>query len=211
MDIDRLDPTTLALRCLSTIGINSYKERRREQLLNALAQGKIKIDSYELQSDEFISAYLATEDAIMKASSKSKFDMLIGLFLNGCNTGRISREPDSYQEALSIIGKLSEREIIILYNLYQYEVNHSDNHGPASDHQLDYLMQQTNLERNLVIALLLRLRSTGLLISHGEKNPLRDLGLTGVEAMSTSPIAKEIEDWVHFVIESPFIDTVPLR
>ncbi|WP_155272097.1 hypothetical protein [Aeromonas hydrophila] len=144
------DLSTSITRYIGSALINSYRERKRAKILDALSKGKITLDSHQLQSDEFISAYLATEDALMKASSQSKFNFLLNLFIKGSNSGRINREPDAYQEALSIVNELSERELALLYHLYNYERDHGNNDEQLAipnDHQVDYLIDNTGLKR----------------------------------------------------------------
>lgn len=207
MDITNLDPTTPIVKFFAAAGINIYKQKKREKILDALSKGLLHADSHQLQSDEFISAYLATESALIKASSQCKFDFLLHLFIQGSNSGRINREPDAYQEALSIVNELSERELTILYHLYNYERDHGDMDGQLalpSDHQVDYLIDKTGLERELIVALLVRLRRTGLIITSSEKKTLRDLMISGIEIMFISPIAEEIKAWIFHVIEGSF-------
>ena len=207
MDIIGFEPTTPVVRFLAKAGINKYKKNRREKILKALDAGLITSDSHQVESDEFISAYLATEDALMKASSKSKFDFLLNLFVQGSNSGRIDREPDAYQEVLSIVNELSERELTLLYHIYNYERDHGMMGGQLSrdqGHQVKYLLDVTGLEREHVVALLVRLRRTGLLITWSEKSDSVDLMLSGIEVMFISPIADEIKTWVFSVIEGVF-------
>ena len=73
-----------------------------------------------------------------------------------------------------------------------------------SDHQVDYLIDKTGLERELIVALLVRLRRTGLIITSSEKKTLRDLMISGIEIMFISPIAEEIKAWIFHVIEGSF-------
>lgn len=208
MDLVSFEPVTPVVRLLAKSGINKYKERRRELILKEIDKGLLSIDSHEVASDEFISAYIATEHALLKASSKRKFDFLINLFVQGSNSGRIDSEPDAYQEVLSIVDELSERELTVLYHLYNYERDYGAMEGQLSrghDHQVKYLVEKTGLERDLVIALLVRLRRTGLIITHGEKSETTDLMMTALEIMFISPIADEIKAWVLGVIEGVFV------
>lgn len=206
-EIVSFEPVTPIVRLLAKAGINKYKVSRREVILKALDEGLLSADSHQVESDEFISAYLATEHALMKASSKSKFNFLLNLFVQGSNSGRIDREPDAYQEVLSIVDELSERELMILYHLYNYERDHGMMDGQLSrdhGHQVKYLTGVTDLERVHVVALLVRLRRTGLIITFSEKSESVDLMMTGIEIMFISPIADEIKAWVFNVIEGVF-------
>lgn len=206
-DIANFDPTTPLVRFLANVGISKYKEHRRKKILKAIEEGVLSAASHEAASDEFISAYLATEDALMKASSQNKFNFLLNLFLQGSNSGRIEREPDAYQEVLSIVNELSERELTILYFLYEYEREHGPMDGQLSrpiNHQVTYLVEKTFLERELIVALLVRLRRTGLIITFSEKTRKHDLMMTGIETMLISPLADEIKDWIFYVIEGAF-------
>lgn len=109
MEIEDFEPTTAVVRLLAKAGIDAYKNKRRNAILAALDSGLLNLESHQLQADEFISAYLATEHALMKASSQNKFNFLLNLFIQGSNSGRLNNEPDSYQETLSIVDELSER------------------------------------------------------------------------------------------------------
>lgn len=207
MEIANFEPTTAIVRFLAKAGVDGYKRKRRNAILSALDNGLLSIDSHQLQSDEFISAYLATEHALMKASSQSKFNFLINLFIQGSNSGRVNKEPDAYQEALSIVDELSERELTILYHLYSYERDHGAMDGQlsrSSGHQVSYLIEKTGLDRELVIALLVRLRRTGLIITYSEKSSSHDLMMSGIEIMFISPIADEIKAWIYNAIEGSF-------
>ncbi|MDU1141870.1 hypothetical protein [Aeromonas rivipollensis] len=207
MDITNIDPSTPIVRFFATTGINIYKQKKREKILDALSKGLLHVDSHQLQSDEFISAYLTTESALIKASSQCKFDFLLNLFIQGSNSGRINKEPDAYQETLSIVNELSERELTILYHLYNYERDHGHMDQQLAipgDHQVDYLIDNTRLEREMIVALLVRLRRTGLIITFSEKKVLRDLMISGIEIMFISPIADEIKAWIFHVIEGSF-------
>jgi hypothetical protein len=60
------------------------------------------------------------------------------------------------------------------------------------------------LVREHVIALLVRLRRTGLLITYSEKTESVDIMLGGIEVMFISPLAEDIKSWVFGVIEGVF-------
>lgn len=206
-DIVTFEPSTALVRFLATSGISKYKKSRSEKILKALDQGLISQDSHQVQSDDFIAAYLATEHALMMSSSKSKFNFLLNLFIQGSSSGRIEKEPDAYQEVLSIVDELSERELILLYHLYNYEREHGIMRGQLSrdhHHQIKYLCGYTGLEKELVVSLIVRLRRTGLIITYGEKSEHHDLMMSGIEIMFISPIANEIQEWVFGVIENSF-------
>ena len=206
-DVSSFEPGTAVVKFLAKSAIDTYKKIRRERILSELEAGNISVDSKELESDGFIAAYLATESALMKASSRSKFDFLIQLFLQGCNSKRLANEPDSYQEVLSIVNELSERELTILYHIYNYERDHGEMEGQLSrdhGHQVKYLLEVTGLLREHVIALLGRLRRTGLLITYSEKTESVDIMLGGIEVMFISPLAEDIKSWVFGVIEGVF-------
>lgn len=208
MRLEHFEPTTAIVRFLAKAGIDKYKERRRNAILRALDNGLLKIGSHQMESDEFISAYLATEHALMKASSQHKFNFLLNLFIDGSNSGRVNREPDAYQEVLSIIDELSERELNLLYHLYNYERDHGDTEAQdrkQNNLQVNYLMTKTSLERELVIALLVRLRRTGLLLTRGERNTSFDLATTAIETFFISPIASEIKAWIFNAYEAPSV------
>ncbi|AUJ35347.1 hypothetical protein I2474_00375 [Vibrio cholerae] len=207
MDMTSFEPSSAVTRFLANTGISTYKNIRRNKILRALELGKIDIDSSEVKNEEFISCYMATEHALMKASSQTKFNFLVNLFIQGANSGRLNREADAFQEVLSIVDELSERELTILYYIYQYEIEFGPMKGAAersSFHQVEYLVNMTQLSSNLIVALIIRLRRTGLLVTHLEKTQKSDLMMAGIEIMFISPLADEIKSWVYGVIEGVF-------
>ena len=206
-DIASFDPASPILRFLAKSGIDRYKKKKRNKILKSIEAGSLSVNSHEAESEEFISAYLATENALMVASSKSKFKFLVGLFVNSANTGKLAEDPDGYMEMLSIINELSERELALLYHIYVYERDNGIMDGQlarSSDHQVQYIVERTSIDKNLVIALLVRLRRTGLLITLSEKTGHSDLMMTGVEIFCISPLAEEVKQWVYGVIEGVF-------
>lgn len=188
--------------------VQKYKLRKRKKILDSLANREIELSSSDLESDEFISSYLATEDALLKASSEHKFNFLLNLFINGINSRKLLTDTDSYQEAVAILSELSERELIILYHIYNYESQHGTT-GRVSErghlHQVDYLSQMTLLSKDLIISILVRLRRTGLILTYSEKNQIWDLMLTSVEIMCISPLAKDIQHYAYGAIEGIFV------
>lgn len=207
MDMTSFEPSSAVTKFLANTGISTYKNIRRNKILRALELGKIDIYSSEVKNEEFISCYLATEYALMKASSQTKFNFLVNLFIQGANSGRLNREADAFQEVLSIVDELSERELTILYYIYQYEIEFGPMKGAAernSFHQVEYLVNITQLSSNLIVALIIRLRRTGLLVTHLEKTQKSDLMMAGIEIMFISPLADEIKSWVYGVIEGVF-------
>ena len=178
---------------------SEYKNRKRLAIIEKISQKKLSITAEIAASDEFISAYLALENALFKSTSKDKLELLTDLFIFGCNTGKILSEPDRFSEILSIIDELSDRELIILYHLYCYsdEFLQPGQTKPEYNHQIQYLQESTPLSREHIIAILVRLRRTGLLITIGEREEQFDLMMTGIETMCISPIADEIKTWIY--------------
>ncbi|MGR2993271.1 hypothetical protein ABMX80_22115 [Vibrio vulnificus] len=195
-------------RMIVTGGYSLYKQRKREQLIQAMSQAKIDLDAPELQNDEFIGCFLATEDAIAKCTSVTKFNALVSMFVNGVKHGKVQTETEQYQEVLSIISDLSLREIHILYHLYQFDMTYkapSDEKSESvAEKQLVYVAEQFRSDTESVKAWIIRLKRTGLLISESELGTNEDqISFSmGFELHHLSSLAKELKSWVLFTFEN---------
>ncbi|MDR5904872.1 hypothetical protein [Franzmannia qiaohouensis] len=192
-----MGPNAVVLRMASLFtqkAISSYKEKRRIFLLSELAKAGYTRDSPELQKDDFIACFLATEDALNKCASREKITALANMLVSGVSSGRLFREPDAYAEILSIIEGLSERELLILYWLYKIEEAGAEKDQEEKvGNQAKYISERLGCTVELSAALLTRLERTGLLsVAHG---------YGGGKSHSLSALAKELRGWVEFQID----------
>jgi len=195
---------TPAIRFTTNKVLNYFKDNRREKLLKCLETGKYTFDSPELQKDEFISCYLATEEAIFKSTSQSKLNALIAMFVNGVDSQKIFNESDKYQEVLSIVCDLSDRELALLYWLYQFEYEPvgTEKSDDIAVRQLEFLSVKVGIQIKLLKALLIRLKRTGLIISETDNSVEYTAGfITGFELLYLSELADEIKHWIMFTID----------
>ncbi|WP_348236439.1 hypothetical protein [Vibrio parahaemolyticus] len=182
-----------------------------ERELGNKASGKYTVDSPELQKDDFIACYLATEEAIFKSTSQAKLNALVAMFVNGVNSEKIFDQSDRYQEILSIVADLSERELVLLYWLYKYESEHGRPQKASEQDiqkQLKYLSGKTEISLELVKALLIRLKRTGLVISENDMSDKMDLIMSGQDSVYLSELANEVKEWIMFTID--YQNTNPL-
>ncbi|MBD1571539.1 hypothetical protein [Aliivibrio sp. S10_S31] len=192
------------------VGYKAYQNRKRSNLLKALENGEISVDSHELNKDEFIACYLATEEAIDKSISSAKLKALTSMFINGVASKKLFVEYEFYQEVLSIVSELSERELHVMYHLYAFSDNHSQT-GESSDslaqQQHQYLAEKMGISRDLVKALLVRLRRTGLILSESEVNDdYAPMFQTGFEFMHISQLARDVKQWIMFTVDTQQMD-----
>ncbi|CDT91524.1 hypothetical protein [Vibrio coralliirubri] len=186
-------------------GVEIYKNHKREKLLNALEEGDLSVDSNQLQKDEFIASYLATERALERSISVAKVDALTSMFYRGVESQKLFEQYDVYQEVLSIVTDLSERELHLMYHLYQFSEQTNNSSSDSDDlakQQHEYLADKLGISREMVKAMLVRLRRTGLILSESELNDEYALMFqTGFELMHVSKLAKELKHWIVFSVE----------
>lgn len=193
-----------AARFVTNKAFESFKNKRRNKIWEALSNGSFTVDSPELQNDEFIACYLATEEAIFKSTSQVKLNALIAMFYNGISSKKIFEQTDVYQEILLIVADLSERELVLLFWLYKFE-NKNGRPQKIIDHnvlkQLEFLSTNADMEIELIKALLIRLKRTGLLISENDMSEKRDLMMSGSDSLYLSKLANEVKDWIMFTVD----------
>lgn len=193
-----------AVRFTTSKVFELFKNKRRDMIWNALALCEYTVDSPELQRDEFISCYLATEEAVFKSTSQAKLNALVTMFVKGVESKKIFEQVDRYQEVLSIVAELTDSELAILVSLYDYEREHGGSlKGNAVKEQLAFLSERCGIPKELMKALLTRLKRTGLVLSGNDMTDMVDLALTGHDAIYLSELANEIKEWVMFVIYDP--------
>ncbi|MFS1473552.1 hypothetical protein BCU45_002965 [Vibrio lentus] len=183
-----------------------YKNHKREKLLNVLKDSNLSVDSNQLQKDEFIASYLATERALEKSISDAKVNALTSMFYRGVESQKLFEQYDVYQEVLSIVTDLSERELHLMYHLYQFSEqtnNSSSDPDELAKQQHEYLADKLGISREMVKAILVRLRRTGLILSESELNDeYAFMFQTGFELMHASQLAKDLKHWIAFSVET---------
>ncbi|OCH05847.1 hypothetical protein [Aliivibrio fischeri] len=186
-------------------GIEIYKNRKREKLLTALQNGELSVESNQLQKDEFIASYLATELALEKSISDAKVDALTSMFYKGVESQKLFEQYDLYQEVLSIVTDLSDRELHLMYHLYQFSqqsLNSQTDSDSLAKQQHEYLAGKLGISREMVKAMLVRLRRTGLILAESELNDEYALMFqTGFELMHVSQLAVDLKHWIVFSVE----------
>ncbi|QNI03064.1 hypothetical protein HXW73_09040 [Halomonas sp. SH5A2] len=192
------DPYSMMINHSFKYLFNKYKEKRRIFLLEELSKAGFTKESPEIKKDEFIAAFIATEDALKRSSSKNKIMTLSNMLVYGVGSGKLFENPSSYHEILSIIDDLSDREIIILYHLYDYRNNDTSYCIETEPKNMtSYIAEKMNCDAELSSALLTRLERTGLLsITHG---------YSGAKSHELSALATELRKWVEFQIDQGHI------
>ncbi|HHF3271714.1 TPA: hypothetical protein ACPJ2V_004482 [Vibrio diabolicus] len=102
------------VRAVINKGVDFLRKRRIDSLLDKLESGQIDIDDPKVQTDSFISTLINTADALQKASGHKKIAILTELFLSGVQSDSVNSRTDEFNELLSSIADLSERELITL-------------------------------------------------------------------------------------------------
>jgi hypothetical protein len=102
------------LRAVIGLSVDFLRKRRIELLLEKLESGTIDIDDPEIKTESFISTLINTADALQKASGHKKINVLTELFMSGAKSNNINLRTDEFNELLSSIADLSERELLTL-------------------------------------------------------------------------------------------------
>ncbi|HAS8501872.1 TPA: hypothetical protein I7751_20665 [Vibrio vulnificus] len=186
-------------------GVEIYKNRKRQKLLTALQNGELSVESNQLQKDEFIASYLATERALEKSISDAKVNALTSMFYKGVESQKLFEQYDLYEEVLSIVTDLSDRELHLMYHLYQFSqqsLNSQSDSDSLAKQQHEYLADKLGISRELVKAMLVRLRRTGLILAESELNDeYAPMFQTGFELMHVSQLAVDLKHWIVFSVE----------
>ncbi|SBR49155.1 hypothetical protein [Halomonas sp. HL-93] len=192
------EPNSMIIKHTFKYFLNRYKKKRRIFLLEELSKAGFTKESPEIKKDEFIAAFIATEDALKRSSSKNKIMTLSNMLVYGVESGKLFENPSSYHEILSIVDDLSDREIIILYYLYDYSNNNKSSCIKTEPKNMaTYIAGKMNCDVELSSALLTRLERTGLLsIAHG---------FSGAKSHELSALARDLKEWVEFQIDQGHI------
>lgn len=157
-----------ALSKTFNLAVVSYRKKRFERTIAALTAGDITITQAELGSDSFISCFLKTNEAIDKATSNEKIDLLIQVFVCGIKSTLVSKLPDLYHEAISIFSELSYREVLILDIARNHLPFSSDNGAEdvtnKNKNAIEKIVNQLCIQEDLAYVLLSRLQRTGFIV-----------------------------------------------
>lgn len=163
-----MELSSILSKPLITVALNTYRDRKRDKLLDKLVSSKIQLDDSKLKSDSFISAFVKTEEAIQKAESQEKFDFLLSLYIRSIESELIFEQPDLYHEVIHTLGEMSCREISFLYLLddYSRENKETEENFREFNQGLDKLFQsKLNLNYAAQQAMTRRLYRTGFVSS----------------------------------------------
>lgn len=142
--------------------IEAYKNNLHNQLLLRLNQGEINLNDPRLREDKFISSFIRTEEALRKAESKEKLDLLIDLFINGIKNSSVFTETSAYHETIHTLGEMSYREIFFIYHLDSYcRANNKDSTQEFNPQMIVFFKNAMGLDIEDVFSLTRRLYSTG--------------------------------------------------
>lgn len=142
--------------------IEVYKNKLHSQLLFRLNQGEIDLNDPRLREDKFISSFIRTEEALRKAESKKKLDLLIDLFINGIKDSSVFTETSAYHETIHTLGEMSYREILFVYYLDAYcRTNNKDSTQEFNPQMMVFFKKEMDLGIEDVFSLTRRLYSTG--------------------------------------------------
>jgi len=179
-------------------------QKNRIELLDEISFGKIGLDDNQIQSDEVVACILATVDAINGSASSTKVDALVSMFVHGCESEYLDQHCDRYLELLSVVRELSERELVILVHLFEFEKgDYSTISDVYADEQLNYLSDKLRVKPVDIKPLLIRLKRTGLILTETERDDTRTIAfLSGWEALYLSSLAMELKSWIYRYIEA---------
>ncbi|WP_281558105.1 hypothetical protein [Thalassomonas sp. RHCl1] len=150
------------------------------KVLTGLESDEISLSDVKKASPGYLACLIRTIEAVERASSVEKVNTLKKLFVASDSSGLIEKQPDFYQEILSIFSELSYREILILFYLdkgglpYTDDLHVKEPERAADDDTLpnphvqyeeasQYCAYQVKVNSDVLGALLGRLSRTGLI------------------------------------------------
>ncbi|EPW5502272.1 TPA: hypothetical protein RQK06_004281 [Vibrio vulnificus] len=136
---------------------------KEAQALEKLKLGELSLDSPEIKYNKNIATSLVTYEALARASSQEKFDLLMEFYLKASTSGVIDEDSDFYHESLGALSNLSVRELMVLYHIDNYQQKVSPNH--ERDYEPEkYVSEKMALDQDSVLALFHKLLGSGLVI-----------------------------------------------
>lgn len=170
--------------------IEAYKNNLHNQLLLRLNQGEINLNDPRLREDKFISSFIRTEEALRKAESKEKLNLLIDLFINGIKDSSVFTETSAYHEIIYTLGEMSYREILFVYHLDTYcRANNKDSTQEFNSQMMVCFKKEMDLDTEDVFSLTRRLYSTGFV---KKQNLISDSDFPII-----SPTYRDVLDIIH--------------
>ncbi|WP_305454518.1 hypothetical protein [Photobacterium leiognathi] len=193
---------TFLAEMLGAEAISKYKQRKRNKILERLSRLEIDRNDAELKKDELIACFLLAEEAIVKSNSLEKVDKIVNIYTGSVANGSLYIGIDAYQEIMSIISDLSDREINLLiatYKFFESEYDPAWEHKDAAKNQQLYISEQLSIDHDLAKALLIRLGRTGLVISEKDNSNCYSLAVIemGLDLMHISQLGKDLKDWIY--------------
>lgn len=157
--MDYMSPAIKTVAAL-TRARSRWKAQRVIELLN---EGRLSISDWEVKHNPVIGNVLITVDALERASTKEKYEMLMRFYLASCADDSLLKDPDFYQESIQVLSQVSVRELMVLYHLD----NHQREYHPGTANEYNpksYIASQLAMQEEDVLALFFRLQGTGLVV-----------------------------------------------
>lgn len=159
---------------LSRSLIQIVAKRRTEKVLQELEAQGITLVQARAKDPAYLGCLLRTMEALERSSRSEKLNMIVSFFTTCDASNFIQEQPDFYQEMLSLIDEMSYREMQILFHLDQaglpfYDdkevINPNDENNASAKFAtaIEITSKKMSLNKDMLIALLVRLNRTGLL------------------------------------------------
>lgn len=103
--------------------IQAIRSERARIFFDELSAGAVDLRPELLESHEFLHCYFATATAALRTQRKEKIQSLARLLRSSTLNGKIT-VIDQYEEFLSILDELSQRELLVLVALSELEQRH---------------------------------------------------------------------------------------
>ena len=103
--------------------VATIRAERMRVFFDELAKNEESLHPELLENNEFLHCYFATSAAVLRTHRNEKIQAFARLLRSSTEDGKISTV-DEYEELLSILADLSQRELSVLVTLDQYETRH---------------------------------------------------------------------------------------
>jgi hypothetical protein len=149
--------------------ISELQRKRLRIFFDKLSQEGLEITNDQINDNDFIHAYLATSQAVLRTHQKDKIKLFANLFKKYANS-RERESLDDYEDWLKLLDEVSDLEFRILRILQRFEKwqDRLGYHKRSRDVTVweDFLKSaaiETNLSTARILSLSLRVQRTGLL------------------------------------------------
>lgn len=167
-------------------GIEYFRNKRINKLVEDLRNGDIEISDDSIKSESFLSSFISTVDAIQKASGHQKVKFLTNLFIVGVKEGYLEENTDEFHELLSIVGGLSEKELLVLAKCGDFlpeavfNLDQLNDLAPEQKNKqlINVLIKEQGMSEGDAVATISGLQRTGFLIPLSKASPLPQFLLT---------------------------------